>query len=192
MRGKTTKGSILPKNKHWKRYSPCSQYQGDGRPKDFYLLPSTSFFFLRSLFILNETSSKQKQPEKRDKKGSRETNIALFFIKSQNYRRRYQGNNKKIAIFAELNTHLDYILTEIEFSAKQIADFIGGRVEGDDNAKVNTFAKIEEGVPGAISFLSNPKYTHFIYETKSSIVLINEDMKLEQPVETTLIRVANA
>ena len=80
----------------------------------------------------------------------------------------------------------------MEFSAKQIADFIGGRVEGDDNAKVNTFAKIEEGVPGAISFLSNPKYTHFIYETKSSIVLINEDMKLEQPVETTLIRVANA
>ena len=50
----------------------------------------------------------------------------------------------------------------MEFSAKQIADFIGGRVEGDDNAKVNTFAKIEEGVPGAISFLSNPKYTHFI------------------------------
>ena len=80
----------------------------------------------------------------------------------------------------------------MEFSAKQIADFIGGRVEGDDNAKVNTVAKIEEGVPGAISFLSNPKYTHFIYETKSSIVLINEDMKLEQPVETTLIRVANA
>ena len=56
----------------------------------------------------------------------------------------------------------------MEFTAKQIADFIGGRIEGDENATVNNFAKIEEGKPGAISFLSNPKYTHFIYETDSS------------------------
>ena len=62
----------------------------------------------------------------------------------------------------------------MEFTAKQIAELIQGRVEGDENATVNTFAKIEEGVPGAISFLSNPKYTHYIYETKSSVVLINE------------------
>ena len=54
----------------------------------------------------------------------------------------------------------------MEFTAKQIAQFIQGKVEGDENASVHTFAKIEEGVPGAISFLSNPKYTHFIYNTK--------------------------
>ena len=80
----------------------------------------------------------------------------------------------------------------MEFTAKQIAELIQGRVEGNENATVSTFAKIEEGVPGAISFLSNPKYTHYIYETKSSVVLINEDVELEKPVSTTLIRVKNA
>ena len=49
----------------------------------------------------------------------------------------------------------------MEFTAKQIAEFIQGSVEGNENASVHTFAKIEEGVPGAISFLSNPKYTHY-------------------------------
>jgi UDP-3-O-[3-hydroxymyristoyl] glucosamine N-acyltransferase len=80
----------------------------------------------------------------------------------------------------------------MEFTAKQIAQFIEGRIEGDENATVNTFAKIEEGTPGAISFLSNPKYTHYIYDTKSSVVLIDEKVELEQPVSTTLIRVKNA
>lgn len=80
----------------------------------------------------------------------------------------------------------------MEFTAKQIAEFIQGTVEGNENATVNTFAKIEEGVPGAISFLSNPKYIHYIYETKSSIVLINNDLQLEKDVDTTLIRVPNA
>lgn len=80
----------------------------------------------------------------------------------------------------------------MEFTAKQIADFIGGRVEGDENAKIHTFAKIEEGKEGTITFLSNPKYTHFIYETNASIVLINNDVELEHPVSATLIRVPNA
>lgn len=80
----------------------------------------------------------------------------------------------------------------MEFTAEQIASVIGGKVEGDNNAKVHTFAKIEEGIEGAISFLSNPKYTHYIYETKSSIVIINEDLELEKGIDTTLIRVKNA
>ena len=80
----------------------------------------------------------------------------------------------------------------MQFTAKQIADFIGGRVEGNENATVSTFAKIEEGQEGAITFLSNPKYTPYIYETKASIVLINEDVELEKPVSATLIRVKNA
>ena len=69
---------------------------------------------------------------------------------------------------------------------------IDGRVEGNENAAVNSFAKIEEGREGAISFLSNPKYTHFLYDTRSTIVLVNEDLELEQPVSATLIRVKNA
>jgi UDP-3-O-[3-hydroxymyristoyl] glucosamine N-acyltransferase len=80
----------------------------------------------------------------------------------------------------------------MEFTARQIAEFIGGRVEGNENATVNTFAKIEEGKEGAITFLSNPKYTQYIYDTKATIVLVNDDLQLEHPVSATLIRVPNA
>ena len=80
----------------------------------------------------------------------------------------------------------------MEFSAKQIATFIQGEIIGDENATVHTFAKIEEGMPGAISFLSNPKYTSYIYETQSSIVLVNKDFVPEHEVKATLIKVDNA
>lgn len=80
----------------------------------------------------------------------------------------------------------------MEFSAKQIAAFVQGRIEGDENATVNDFAKIEDGKEGAISFLSNPKYLHYIYDTKSSIVLIDEKVELDKPVSATLIRVNSA
>ena len=80
----------------------------------------------------------------------------------------------------------------MEFSAKQIAEYLGGTVEGNPEAKVSTFAKIEEGVPGAISFLANPHYAHYLYTTESSIVLVNKDFQLEQEVKATLVRVDNA
>lgn len=80
----------------------------------------------------------------------------------------------------------------MEFTAKQIAQYIQGQVIGDENAKVDAFSKIEEGVEGSISFLANPKYTHYLYETKSSIVLVDDQITLEQPASTTIIRVQNA
>lgn len=80
----------------------------------------------------------------------------------------------------------------MEFTARQIADFVNGTVEGNAETKVTTFAKIEEGHTGAISFLSNPKYTHYLYDTQSSVVLVNNDLQLEHPVKATLIRVDNA
>lgn len=80
----------------------------------------------------------------------------------------------------------------MEFSAKQIAEYIQGVVVGDENATVQTFAKIEEGMPGAISFLANPKYAHYLYETESSIVLVNKDFVPEKEVKATLIKVNNA
>lgn len=80
----------------------------------------------------------------------------------------------------------------MEFSAQQIAELIQGRIEGDANAIINSFAKIEEGKPGAISFLSNKKYTNYIYETQASVVLVDEDLVLEKPVSATLIRVKSA
>ncbi|MDE6086147.1 MAG: UDP-3-O-(3-hydroxymyristoyl)glucosamine N-acyltransferase [Muribaculaceae bacterium] len=79
----------------------------------------------------------------------------------------------------------------MQFTANQIATLVNGTVEGNGNASVSTFAKIEEGVPGAISFLANPKYTPYIYETDSSIVLVSNDFEPEKPVKPTLIRVAD-
>ncbi len=80
----------------------------------------------------------------------------------------------------------------MEFDAKTIAGFLKGEVEGDPGIKVNTVAKIEEGHPGALSFLANPKYEHFIYTTKSSVVLVNKDFVASEKIEATLIRVDNA
>lgn len=80
----------------------------------------------------------------------------------------------------------------MEFTAKQIAEFVGGKVEGSETSTVSTFAKIEDGREGALSFLSNPKYTHYLYDTKSSIVLVNNDLELDRPVSATLVRVPNA
>lgn len=77
----------------------------------------------------------------------------------------------------------------MQFSANQIATLVNGTVEGDGNVIVNTIAKIEEGRPGAISFLANPKYTKFIYTTESSVVLVKNDFEAEYPVKATLIRV---
>ena len=80
----------------------------------------------------------------------------------------------------------------MEFTAQQIATYLGGSVEGNAEATVKTFAKIEEGEAGAISFLANPKYAHYLYETASSVVLVNRDFVLEGPVSATLVRVDNA
>ena len=78
------------------------------------------------------------------------------------------------------------------FTAIQIAGILEGKVEGNPNAEVWNVAKIEEGAPGMISFLANPKYTHYIYETRSSIVIVNEDFEATAPVQATLIRVHDA
>ena len=80
----------------------------------------------------------------------------------------------------------------MEFSAQQIAAFVQGEIVGDANVTVNSFARIEEGKPGSITFLSNPKYEHFIYGTEASIVLVNRDFIPEKPIKATLIKVDNA
>lgn len=77
------------------------------------------------------------------------------------------------------------------FTAEQIAAYAGGTVDGDPQAQVTTFAKIEEGVPGALSFLANLKYEPYLYETKSSVVLVSRDFQPSQKVEATLVRVDN-
>jgi len=80
----------------------------------------------------------------------------------------------------------------MEFTAAAIAGFLKGEVEGDPGKVVNTIAKIEEGREGALSFLANPKYEHYIYSTKSSVVLVNKSFVPTSKVEATLIKVENA
>ncbi|WP_029903741.1 UDP-3-O-(3-hydroxymyristoyl)glucosamine N-acyltransferase [Prevotella sp. 10(H)] len=80
----------------------------------------------------------------------------------------------------------------MSFTAEQIATVLNGTIEGDPSVVVNNFSRIEEGKPGTLTFLANPKYTHFIYQTEASIVLVNNDFVAEQPVKATLIRCFNA
>jgi UDP-3-O-[3-hydroxymyristoyl] glucosamine N-acyltransferase len=77
----------------------------------------------------------------------------------------------------------------MEFTAKDIAGLVGGTIDGNPEVKVNRLARIEDGEPEALSFLANPKYYPYIYNTKSSIVLVQSDFEAEQSLTCTLIRV---
>ncbi|MGN0228634.1 MAG: UDP-3-O-(3-hydroxymyristoyl)glucosamine N-acyltransferase [Muribaculaceae bacterium] len=77
----------------------------------------------------------------------------------------------------------------MKFTAGQIAALINGTVEGDANAAVTTYSKIEEAHEGSLTFLANPKYTHYIYTTEASVVLVSNDFVAEQEIKATLIRV---
>jgi UDP-3-O-[3-hydroxymyristoyl] glucosamine N-acyltransferase len=83
-------------------------------------------------------------------------------------------------------------LTDMTFTAQQIAQLINGKVDGDANASVSSFGKIEEAQEGQLAFLANPKYEEYIYTTKASAIIINETLELKHPVKATLIRVADA
>ncbi|TVZ51063.1 UDP-3-O-(3-hydroxymyristoyl)glucosamine N-acyltransferase [Dokdonia sp. Hel_I_53] len=80
----------------------------------------------------------------------------------------------------------------MKFTAAQIAGILEGTVEGDPEVEVSKLAKIEEGVPGSLTFLANPKYASFIYSTNASITIVNSDFVAESDIKTTLIRVEDA
>jgi UDP-3-O-[3-hydroxymyristoyl] glucosamine N-acyltransferase len=80
----------------------------------------------------------------------------------------------------------------MQFTAQQIGALLNGTIEGDPSVSVDQLAKIEEAVPGSLSFLANPKYEQYLYTTNASIVIINNDLLLTGPVKATLIRVENA
>lgn len=80
----------------------------------------------------------------------------------------------------------------MKFTAAQIAMLINGKTEGDPQAAVGSFGKIEEAVSGQLAFLANPKYEEFLYTTGASVILVNETLELKQPVQATLIRVVDA
>ena len=80
----------------------------------------------------------------------------------------------------------------MELTTQAIANLVGGKVEGDEKAKINTVAKIQEGTAGSIAFLANPKYENFIYETKATAFLVSENFEAKEPISTTLIRVPDA
>ena len=77
----------------------------------------------------------------------------------------------------------------MEYTARQLAHVLKGTVEGDPQAKVTDFAKIEHGKPGKLCFYANPKYEQYVYTCKASILLVNKDFKPTAPVTPTLVRV---
>jgi UDP-3-O-[3-hydroxymyristoyl] glucosamine N-acyltransferase len=80
----------------------------------------------------------------------------------------------------------------MQFTAAVLADYLHGDVEGNPEAVASTVVRIEQGRPGALCFLANPKYEPYLYTTTASIVLVNRSFDLKQPVQATLIRVDNA
>lgn len=80
----------------------------------------------------------------------------------------------------------------MKFSAKQIAELLEGVVDGNPDVEVNKLSKIEEGEPNSLSFLANPLYTHYIYTTNASAVIVNKTFVPEHPVKSTLIKVDSA
>ena len=80
----------------------------------------------------------------------------------------------------------------MKFTAQQIAGAINGKIDGNADQEVTFLSKIEEGKPGSLSFLANPKYTQYIYNTEASIVIVNEDFVPEKEIKATLIRVQDA
>ena len=80
----------------------------------------------------------------------------------------------------------------MKFTAEQIAGILEGEIVGDANVEVSRLSKIEEGTEGSLTFLSNPKYTNFIYTTKASITIVNDTFVPETPINTTLIKVSDA
>ncbi len=80
----------------------------------------------------------------------------------------------------------------MELTAKQLAEVLHGTVEGDPEAKVTTFAKIEHGRPGQLCFYANPKYEQYVYTSRASVLLVNADFQPKAPVAPTLVRVKDA
>lgn len=77
----------------------------------------------------------------------------------------------------------------MKITVGQLAALVNGTVEGDESALIDNYAKIEEATQGCLTFLANPKYTHYIYTTKATAVLVRNDFVPEQHVNATLIRV---
>ena len=80
----------------------------------------------------------------------------------------------------------------MEFKAKEIAEILGGTVDGNPEATVTTFARIESGKPGAICFFANPKYENYVYQCKASIIIVNNTFEPKEPVSATMVRVENS
>ena len=77
----------------------------------------------------------------------------------------------------------------MRITVEELAALVKGSIEGDGKAYINNYSKIEEATTGCLTFLANPKYTHYIYTTKATAVLVRKDFVAEHPVAATLIRV---
>lgn len=80
----------------------------------------------------------------------------------------------------------------MKFTALQLSQLLQGQIEGNPDVWVNKLSKIEEGTTHSLSFLANPKYAQYIYQTEASIVIVSQHFIAEQPIQATLVRVPDA
>ena len=80
----------------------------------------------------------------------------------------------------------------MEFKAKEIAEILGGTVDGNPEVTVTSFARIESGKPGTISFFANPKYEQYVYTSKADVIIVNRSFEPKEPVQATMVRVDDA
>ena len=80
----------------------------------------------------------------------------------------------------------------MKFTAKELAELLGGTVEGNPEATVSTFARIESGKKGAICFFANPKYEQYVYESQADIIIVNRSFEPKAEVSATMIKVDDA
>src|SRR5690606_16317495 len=121
-----------------------------------------------------------------DALAKRVTKYALTYLKESG--KKYNEHPELGALYLEKR----YICKLMQFSAEQIANLLNGKVEGNPDAIVTQLSKIEEGSEGSLSFVSNPKYEHYLYSTQSSVVIIDDKLSLQKEVSPTIIRVPNA
>jgi UDP-3-O-[3-hydroxymyristoyl] glucosamine N-acyltransferase len=117
---------------------------------------------------------------------TRSQNIIYVILKR--LQNQHEAFRKSFIFAAEIDDNL-YLFYRMNFTVRQIAQLLNGHIEGDPEIMVTGLSKIEEGLPGTLSFLANPKYTSYIYTTRASVIIVNKTFTPEQPLASTLIRV---
>ncbi len=70
----------------------------------------------------------------------------------------------------------------MEKTLAQLAQYVGGKVNGDAEVKITAVATLENATATDISFLSNPKYAKALQNTKAGAVIVGRDTEAPVPL----------